>query len=126
MEIYCAEQCIAGRVAYCADRVGRGLGLSGRRSLDDEAGLLMELAGYQQGRTGLWVAIHMLGVCFPLAVAWLDREGCVVHRLLARPGGLYYSSPLPAWYTLELHAAKLPLLEIGARLRWTEARGCAG
>lgn len=122
MEIYHGTRCIARRVALCADRRSRGMGLTGRPALDEDEGLLLALPGYQQGKTGLWVAIHMLGVRFPLAVAWLDQEGRVVHRVLAEPGRPYYSSPVPAWYTLELHPQKLPDLALGAQLRWGEGQ----
>ncbi len=120
MRVFCNELLIARQVARAADRLGRGAGLIGRGDLAEEEGLLMELPAYQQGRTHLWVAIHMLFVPFPLAVAWLDREGTVVHAQLAQPWGAYYSSPRPAWYTLELHASRLPYLTPGARIRWEE------
>ncbi len=120
MHVYCNERLIARQVACATDRRGRGKGLMGRRNLAEEEGLLMELPAYQQGKSHLWVAIHMLFVSIPLAVAWLDQEGTVVHALLARPWGAYYSSPRPAWYTLELHASKLPNLTLGARIHWEE------
>ncbi len=120
MHVYCHERLIARQVACAADRLGRGKGLIGRHDISEEEGLLMELPAYQQGKAHLWVAIHMLFVPTPLAVAWLDREGTVVHSVLARPWGAYYSSPHPAWYTLELHASRLPYLTPGARIRWEE------
>ena len=118
MRIFCNDLLIARQVARAGDPLGRGKGLIGRRDLSEEEGLLMELPASQQGRAHLWVAIHMLFVPFPLAVAWLDRDGYVVHALLARPWGAYYSSPRPAWYTLELHASRLSPLTPGARIRW--------
>ncbi len=120
MRVYCNDTLIARQVACAGDPLRRGRGLIGRRDLSEEEGLLMELPAYQQGRTHLWVAIHMLFVPVPLAVAWLDREGTVVHALLAQPWGAYYSSPRPAWYTLELHASRLHSLTLGARVRWEE------
>ncbi len=120
MRIFCNHSLIARQVDCATDRYGRGKGLIGRRDLSEEEGLLLELPAYQQGKAHLWVAIHMLFVPFPLAVAWLDQEGHVVHALLAQPWGAYYSSPYPAWYTLELHPSRLPYLTPGARIRWEE------
>ncbi len=120
MRVFCNDTRIASQVDWVADRLGRGTGLMGRRELSEEEGLLMALPAYQQGKTGLWVAVHMLFVPCPLAVAWLDQGGTVVHAQLARPWGVYYSSPRPAWYTLELHASRLPSLPLGARVRWEE------
>ncbi len=120
MNLYCNERLISRRVACATDRLGRGKGLIGRRDLSEEEGLLMPLPAYQQGKAHLWVAIHMLFVPVPLAVAWLDQEGNIVHALLARPWGVYYSTPHPAWYTLELHASRLPYLTPGARIHWEE------
>ena len=118
MEVFAGERLIADRVAYYDERVGRGRGLMGRKSLAEGEGLLMVLPPYQQGRRHVWVAIHMLFVPFPLAVAWLDERGVVVHALLALPWRPYYSSPHPAWYTLELHPSRLHFLRPGMPIRW--------
>lgn len=120
MRVFCNDRLIASQVRCAADRMRRGIGLMGRRELAEEEGLLIDLPAYQQGKTGMWVAVHLLCVPFPLAVAWLDQAGIIVHAQRAQPWGLYYSSPRPAWYTLELHVSRLRLLEPGRCIRWEE------
>ena len=124
--VFAGDRLIADQVAWCDDRAGRGRGLMGRSAIGAREGLLMVLPPYQQGRRHLWVSIHMLFVPFPLAVAWLDRQGRIVHSLLARPWRPYYSSPHPAWYTLELHPARLDCLRPDTPIRWDSAGAGSG
>ena len=116
ISIYAGERLIADRVAYCDTRQSRGRGLIGRKTLAEGEGLLMVLPPYQQGRRHLWVSIHMLFVPFPLAAAWLDERGKVAYARLALPWRPYYSSPHPAWYTLELHPRWLDCLRPGVQV----------
>ncbi len=118
LRVFRGNDCLAAQVLLADTPHLRGTGLMGRRALGEEQGLLMSLPPALQGKRGVWVSIHMLLVPFPLAVAWLDSEGCVVHRERALPWHPYYTSRYPAWYTLELHPSRLPQLAPGVRLRW--------
>jgi len=72
----------------------------------------------RSGKAGLMTSIHMLGMRFPIAAAWLDEEGVVVHSVLAKPWRPYYGSPRKAWYVLEVHPDLLGRIPVGKQLRW--------
>jgi uncharacterized membrane protein (UPF0127 family) len=64
-------------------------------------------------------------VFFPLAIFWLDEEGRVISRCLARPWRPFYMPQRPARYVLELAAPRLETAVEGDRLE-LEAAGTAG
>jgi uncharacterized membrane protein (UPF0127 family) len=69
-----------------------------RRSLSPGEGALLILGGESR-----WDAtIHMFFVFFPIAVFWLDRQGIVVSRKVARPWRPFYAPLRAAQYVLEL------------------------
>jgi hypothetical protein len=86
--------------------------------MDTDDGILMEMPGLREGKSGVVNSIHMLGMRFSIAAAWLDLDGVVVHSILAKRWRLYYGTSSPSWYVLELHPSKLPLLFKGARVSW--------
>lgn len=108
----------AKHVTYCDDNATRRKGLLGRKSLAMDDGVLMTMPRLR-GLFGLLTGIHMIGMKFPIAVAWLDRQGRVVHSTLARPGRLLYLTWRPSAYVVELHPDHLPALRRGAQLDWT-------
>ena len=78
-------------------------------------------------RTGLSLfhSIHMFGVPFALAVAWLDKEGNIIDQKLAKPGRMYFP---PGFFTdtefiLEVHPDHLPKLKQCKRIHWEEING---
>ncbi len=104
------------RVRRCSSFGCRLRGLTFRRELPhDEALLLIEPA---EGR--LNTAIHMLFVFFPIAVIWINAEGEVVDRVLARPFRPFYAPARAACYTLEAHPDWLEALQPGERVRFVE------
>ena len=114
---------IADRVIYCSSSASRREGLLDLRELEPGEGILMAMPGWRRGKRGLVTSIHMIGMRFPICVAWLDQAGKVAHSALARPWGLYYASPEPAWYVLETHPDLIGTLEKGVVVRWEEGSG---
>lgn len=100
------------RARRCASFFCQLRGLMFRRHLSPDEALL--LVGRREGR--LETAIHMLFVFFPIAVFWLDREGYVVDRTLARPFRPFYISRRPARDVLEGPPVLLEMIALGDRL----------
>jgi len=111
---------IANRVIFCSSSASRREGLLSLSELEPGEGILMAMPGARRGKRGVVTSIHMIGMKFPICVAWLDQAGRVVHSTAARPGGLYYSSPAPAWYVLEAHPSLERLLKEGVLVQWEE------
>jgi uncharacterized membrane protein (UPF0127 family) len=61
----------------------------------------------------LSTSIHMLCVSFSIAAVWIDRDGQVVDKALARPWRPYYASRAPARYILETSPEFLERVVIG-------------
>jgi uncharacterized membrane protein (UPF0127 family) len=107
------EQLLA-RVLRCASFLCRLRGLTFRRPLGHDDGLL--LIGNRENRTD--TAIHMFFVFFPIAAIWLDRDGQVVDAQLARPFRPVYVPRAPARDILEGPPAILERVRIGDKLRF--------
>ena len=104
---------IADRVIYCSSGASRREGLLNLDHIERGEGILMVMPESRRGKKGLVTSIHMLGMRFPICVAWLDEQGTVVHSTTAKPWGLYYGSPKPAWYVLEVHPELIRDLGVG-------------
>ena len=100
---------------YCDSFLRRLRGLTFRRNLDPDEGLL--LAHGRDSR--LDAAIHMLGVGFDIAAVWLDSDLRVVDKVLARRWRLAYIPQRPAKYVLEIHPKRWNDFEIGNKVRLT-------
>jgi uncharacterized membrane protein (UPF0127 family) len=106
------------RVKSCASFACRLRGLTFRRELGILGGLLLD-----QGRDSrVEAAIHMLGVFMDLAVIWINQEGEVVDRRLARAWRPFYAPRAPARYVLETAPERLGDFEIGDRLAFEDPR----
>ncbi len=105
-------ECVLESVRYCASFPCRLRGLTFRRALDENEGLL--LVGRRESRTD--TAIHMFFVFFPIAAVWLDRSGRVVDTRLARPFRPLYVPRAPARDVLEGPPALLERVQIGERI----------
>ncbi len=104
------------RVGYCASFVCRLRGLTFRRQLAPNDGLL--LVQKRENRTD--AAIHTLFVCIDLAVVWVNADHEIVDVRLARRWRPFYMPQKPAMYVLETSAERLPEFQIGDRLRFEE------
>jgi len=107
-------ECVLGRVRCCASFLCRLRGLTFRRRLGDDEGLL--LVGRRESRTD--ATIHMFFVFFPIAAVWLDGDGRVVDTCLARPFRPLYVPRAPARDVLEGSPALLERVQIGDQLRF--------
>jgi uncharacterized membrane protein (UPF0127 family) len=116
--IFSGDRPIADQVIFCASRHSRRKGLLGRSQLTVNEGILMELPDYRKGKAGVVNSIHLLGMRFSIAAAWLNLDGRIVHSVLARKWHPYYGTSHPSWYILELHPSRLSLLPTGAWIRW--------
>ena len=112
------DELVLGRVHHCSSFACRLRGLTFRRHLGEDEGLL--LIGQEEGRIG--AAIHMFFVFFPIAVAWLDAAGCVVDSQLARPFRPLYVPATAAKDVLEGPPELLGRVCVGHHLRLTEVR----
>ncbi len=116
--VFSGDRPIADQVIFCTSRHSRRKGLLGRSQLTVNEGILMELPDYRKGKAGVVNSIHMLGMRFSIAAAWLNLDGRIVHSVLARKWHPYYGTSHPSWYILELHPSRLSLLPTGAWIRW--------
>ncbi|MBM3122845.1 MAG: DUF192 domain-containing protein [Chloroflexi bacterium] len=114
------DRLLAERVIFCSSSGSRREGLLGLSELKPAEGILMQMPRSRQGKRGLVTSIHMIGMKFPICVAWLDEHGRVVHSTVARPWGLYYGSPEPAWFVLEAHPSLGGELQNGVLVEWEQ------
>lgn len=101
---------------YCDSFLCRLRGLTFRRSLPEDWGLL--LVQPRDGRIDS--SIHMLFVFFDLAVVWINEDGKVVDVRLARKWRPAYLPKKPARYVLEMAAGRLGDFQIGDRVSFEE------
>jgi uncharacterized membrane protein (UPF0127 family) len=104
------------RVRFCDSFLCRLRGLTFRRRLRENEGLL--LVGRRESRAD--TAIHMFFVFFPIAAVWLNGEGRVVDTKLASPFRPLYVPQAPARDVLEGPPSLLERVQVGDRLRFTE------
>ncbi len=107
---------VLARVKWCRSFLCRLRGLTFRRRLPAEEGLLLV-----EGKASIaTTAIHMFFVFFPIAAIWLDDSFRVVDAKLARPFHPFYAPRAPARYVLEATPTLLYQIAIGDQLYITE------
>jgi uncharacterized membrane protein (UPF0127 family) len=87
-------------------------GLTFRRSLPDERGLLL----VESNDSRLNTTIHMWGVFFSIGVVWINQGLSVVDKTLAKPWGIYTPKE-PASYVLEDSPQILGRINLGERIQ---------
>lgn len=102
---------------YCATFLCRLRGLTFRRSLDPNEGLLL----VQPRENRLDAAIHMLFVPMDLAVIWINEAKVVVDVQCARRWRPFYIPAQPARYILEVADSWLSAFHVGDQLNFEEA-----
>ena len=111
---------VASKVVYADTAQLRKKGVLGRPALGTDEGVLLVMPG----RTGLSLlhSIHMFGVPFALAVAWLDKSGQILDLKLARPGRMYFPLGLftDTAYILEVHPDHFPQLQKTTKIHWED------
>lgn len=114
------QQLIANQVIYADTSQLRKEGVLGKAALEKSDGVLLVMPS----RLGLSLfhSIHMFGVPFGLAAAWLDKEGNILDLKLAKPGRIYFPDGLftDTRYILEVHPDHLPKLKQAGRVQWEE------
>lgn len=104
------------KARYCADFLSQLRGLTFRRPLALDEGLLL----VERNDSRLESAIHMLGVFTDLAVVWLNSQMEVVDSRLARRWRLAYVPRRPARYVLEMAPERLDDFQIGDRVSFDQ------
>ena len=105
------------QVRWCASYLSRLRGLmfrSGRKA--GEALVLVEAA---DSRTT--TSIHMFFVPFAIAAIWIDSQGRVVDKAVAKPWRPFYAPRTPARYVLETAPEFLGKVTIGDELVFEDA-----
>ncbi len=100
------------RACRCDTFLCRLRGLTFRRSLPDDEGLLF----VESGESRVATSIHMFFVFFSIGVVWMAADGAVVDAKLAKPFRPYYAPCAPAKYYLEGTPALLSWVQVGERL----------
>jgi uncharacterized membrane protein (UPF0127 family) len=109
-------QLLLTRVKWCATFGSKLRGLMFRRAIAADEGLVLVEARSSIAAT----AIHMFFVPFDIAAVWLDEDGRVLHKALAKSWRPYYASPKPARYVLEGPPALLDQVMPGEQLKFEE------
>ena len=104
------------KVRWCQSFLCRLRGLTFRRSLEQDEGLLLVERSESRHNT----TIHMWMVSFPITAVWLDSDFQVVDMKLAKPWRVYIPTE-PAMYVLEGSAEMMQRLSMGDRLAWRDA-----
>lgn len=72
------------------------------------------------GESIVATSIHMFNVLFPISVIWMDSQGVVVDKVLAKPWRPAYAPAKPAQYYLEANPFLLEKVERGDKLLFDE------
>ena len=104
-----------GRAYWCDSFSCRLRGLTFRREIPDGEGLI--LVENSEGRIN--TTIHMLFVFFSISVFWVNSEGLVVDRTLAKPWG-FYAPKQAAQFILEASPNILDEVQIGDQLEFID------
>jgi uncharacterized membrane protein (UPF0127 family) len=103
------------RARWCSSFLCKLRGLSLRRSLPAETGLMLV-----ESRDGRWItSIHMFGMLFAIGVVWIDGRGTVVDIRRAFPWRVYLPAA-PARFTLEGSLEILERAAVGEVLEFAE------
>jgi uncharacterized membrane protein (UPF0127 family) len=107
---------VLARAKWAASAWAHFIGLQGRFSLPADEGLL-----FVYGSEGIAnTTIHMFFVFMSIGVVWLDANGVVVDKKLAKPWRPYYAPRSKAQYFIEATPAILDKVQIGDRLTFDQ------
>lgn len=107
------------RVRLCVSFWCHFRGLQLVPGLPDDEGLLFVTD--REGRAH--TTIHMFFMLFSIGVVWLDSEGRVVDKRLAKPWRPAYAPAVPARYFLEANPSTLDRVQVGDTLRFDRVAG---
>jgi uncharacterized membrane protein (UPF0127 family) len=109
------NEMLADEVRLCVTQEQRSKGVLGISQLKPSQGALLDMRGRLPIR--FLFRIHMVGVPFRMAVAWVGEDTRIIDRFLALPGRFYTPPKVPA-YVLELHASHFDKLTPSAEVSW--------
>lgn len=110
------NEVILARAKWCASHWCHFKGLQLVRDLPEDEGLLFVTGSESRAGT----AIHMFFMFISIAVIWLDKDGVVVDKTLAKPWRPAYAPQSPAMYYLEANTLLLERVNIGDKLTFDE------
>ncbi len=93
------------------------IGLMFSETLEEDHGLIL----VENKESRLNTCIHMLFVNYDITVLWLDSQGVVVDKVLAKRWHLFYCPQKPAKYVVELHSLKFTDFQLGDKLEFVPA-----
>ena len=107
-------------VHRCTSSVETGVGLLKTPELKRENGLhtgiIMPIPVSRQKYSGFINSIHMIGMKYPIAVFWVDKDGVVVTKVYAMPGFRVYSPKKPSVCVIELNSEAYHAIDVGDKL----------
>ena len=117
------QEIIADKVVYADTAQLRKKGVLGRHAFANTDGVLLVMPTRLE--LSLFHSIHMFGVPFGLAVAWLDEDGNILDLKKAKPGRIYFPSGVrtKTRYILEVHPDHFLQLENSTKVNWEELNG---
>ncbi len=104
------------RLKFCDQFWSKFKGLMFAPELNTDEGIVI----VEDRPSRLNTAIHMFFMRFDLAVVWLDEEGIVVDKVLAKKWAPIYIPRKAAKYVLELHPARLSDFSPGDQCSFSE------
>lgn len=107
---------LLARTQVCASPWCHFWGLQFRAHLPANEGILF----VRRRESIVDTSIHMLFMRFSIAVIWIDGQGRVVDKKLAKPWRPAYASSKPAQYYLEANVSLLDRVQVGDVLTFDE------
>jgi uncharacterized membrane protein (UPF0127 family) len=114
-----STQILVERARWCDSFASKLRGFTLRRQLDAGEGLVL----VEKRESRINSAIHMLFVFCDLGVLWLDAQGRVVDKVVAKPWRLSYTPAAPAQYVVESHPHIVDRAQVGDQLRFIDPAG---
>lgn len=118
---------IVANVTLCESAESRRTGLLKTSKLDNSygiySGILMVIPEYRRKFSGFINSIHMIGMKYPIFVAWLNDDKVITDACLAEPGFHIYSPKQKATYIIELNVEASKKLYVGDKLELEDITG---
>ena len=105
---------VLAKAKWCASWWCRFKGLMFTRNLPEDEGLFFVYGG----ESVIGTSIHMLFMALTIGVVWLDSDGVVVDKKLAKPWRLSYAPKKAAQYFIEANPSVLEKVELGDQLKF--------
>ena len=107
---------VLAQAKWCASHWCRLKGLMFAKNLPPMEGLLFVYGN----ESVIGTSIHMMFMRFTIGVVWLDSQGVVVDKTLAKPWRLSYAPQKAAQYFIEANPDILDRVEIGDQLNFDQ------